>query len=75
MLLLHLTIYQNIVEEDDYEFLHTLFEQLVHTRLKSGWRVCQSKRHDDEFEMTMMGPKRRFLYILRRDTYLVVAYP
>lgn len=49
-----------------------MLEQLVHAWLEGGRRVRQSKRHEDKFEVSVMGSKCHFFNIVKRNVDLMV---
>lgn len=61
-----LTINQNIVEEDDYEFMQIRSQGLIHSGLNGSRSVTQAKQHHEEFIMPVMRSEGCLANILRR---------
>ena len=49
------------------------YKNLIHCGLKSGWGICQPKRHDEKLIMALMCSKCRFVYVAVVDTNLMVS--
>jgi hypothetical protein len=47
-------------------------EDVIHDGLKSGWRVSQSKGHNEELEVPVMSAERCLRHIIRVHTHLMV---
>jgi hypothetical protein len=64
---------QDIIEEDQHETTQEDSQDLIHQRLECGRGVRQSERYDQEFVETVMCTERRLVYVVGKDSDLMIA--
>ena len=67
-----LAIDEDIVEVDDDAGIEEVSENFIHESLKCGWRIAESERHDQEFEVSVLGSKCCFWFISLAHLNLVI---
>ena len=60
MIMLTAGIYQNIIYKDYDKHIQVLLEHIVHQVHESCWGIGNTKGHDYEFEMTILGTEGYF---------------
>ena len=75
MFLRILGIYQDIVNEDNYELIKVRVKHPIHEVHKCNRCICQTKWHHQELVMTITSPKCRLGYINLFNPQLVVSRP
>ncbi|KAJ6793921.1 Uncharacterized protein M6B38_233045 [Iris pallida] len=73
MLFLSLRVDQYVIDEDNNKLIQIFMENLVHKVHEYRRSICQSKRHDQEFKLHILGVERRLRNILLPDLDLMVA--
>ncbi|KAF8093410.1 hypothetical protein N665_0383s0041 [Sinapis alba] len=70
-----LPVHEDVIKEHEYELSQIWPENIIHKVLKCRWRIRKAERHNEEFVMAIVCPKRRFGDILSSDSDLVVSRP
>ncbi len=68
-----LSVDKDIIKVHYHKNVKLFCQYLVDVALKHGRRVGQSKRHDLIFEMAIVGPKGRILFIAFPDAHLIIG--
>ena len=58
-----LRVDQDVIQINDYDRVQTLAQDVVEERLKRGRRVTETEGHNQELEMAITRPKRRFPFV------------
>jgi hypothetical protein len=66
-------VYQNIVQVDDTYDVDQPRQRTINVRLEGRWRIGQSERHDQVFEVAIARSKRRLPLVSLADPYSVVC--
>ena len=64
---------QNVIEVHYYKNVELFCQDLVDITLKHGWYIVQSKRHDLVFQVAMVGPENRLLFVFFPHPHLMVG--
>ena len=75
MFLRILGIYQDVVNEDNYELVKIRVKHPIHEVHKCSRYICQTKWHHQELAMPITSPKRCLGYISLFNLQLVVSRP
>ncbi|KAJ6794229.1 Uncharacterized protein M6B38_231475 [Iris pallida] len=67
MLFLRLRVDQYVIDEDNNKLIQIFMENLVHEVHEYRRSIRQSKRHDQEFKLSILGVERRLGNILLPD--------
>ena len=51
------TIDEDVIEVDDYVLVENVMKDVIHERLECSRRVAETEGHDEEFKMSILGPK------------------
>lgn len=73
MLIPRSAIDEDIIEKHKHESPQIFMKHLVHESLECGGSIRKSKRHDEEFVMSLMGAEGGFVHILIRHSSLMIA--
>src|SRR5882672_6927383 len=64
---------EDIVEVDHYEDVSHVSEDMIHEGLEHSGSICESHRHNQEFEGAISGAKGCFPLVASGDVHIVVA--
>ena len=66
---------EDVIEVDNHVDVEQVLEDVVHKTLEGYGSIDKSKRHDEPFKGSVLGPEGRFPFITFVDTYEVVHMP
>jgi len=68
------TIYKYVIQENQNKFPEEWLQDLIHKTLECGRSVGQTKRHDPELILSLMGLEGSLVLIFLQHSNLMVAY-
>jgi len=75
MLLLALTVNQNIIKEYQYKSPQKRLNDGVHESLEGSWSICQAKEHYNILKVPLMCSKGSLVYVNFIHSNLMITTP
>ena len=73
MVLFILAVDEDVINVDNDKLVKVGSEDILHKSLEGSWGIGETKRHDSELIMTIVGPEGSFLHIIWMNADLIIS--